>query len=457
MSTRAAAVVLLTLAATAPHAGAQNGPAPAGVIVFIADDQDGRDAGVYGNPAIRTPNIDRLAAAGVRFDRAFLTTSSCSPSRSSILTGRYPHSTAAEDLHTPLPADQTTIARLLGDAGVYTASIGKWHLGDVERANWETIVEVPGADLADRTLEVFERRPTDRPFFLWVASTDPHRTYPGTGTATPHDPADVRIPPYLPDHPRVREDLAAYYDESARFDSAVGQVLAALDAEGIADETLVFYLSDNGMPFPRAKTTLFDSGILTPFIVRWPREIVGGAVEAGLVSAIDIAPTIADAMGLEMPTAQGASLMPTLADGSATGRDAVFAEANWHDYEQFSRAVRTGRFKLVRNYYWDTPLWHPADSVNSITWEAFLELDATGRLTSAQRYLMQPARPFEELYDLASEPDELTNVVDDPAYRDELAALRIRLDNWRVETDDRMPAERRLDGFNRNGEPLPPS
>ncbi|MDP6606701.1 MAG: heparan N-sulfatase, partial [Dehalococcoidia bacterium] len=161
------------------------------------------------------------------------------------------------------------------------------------------------------------------------------------------------------------------------------------------------------------------------------------------------------AMGLEMPTAQGASLMPTLRERAPIGRDSIFAEANWHDYEQFSRAVRTGRFKLVRNYYWDTPLWHPADSVNSITWEAFLELDATGRLTPAQRYLMQPKRPFEELYDLTRDPDELTSVVDDPAYREDLARLRTRLDRWREETDDRMPAERRRDAFNRDGEPLP--
>ena len=455
MLTRTAAIIPLILAATTPQAIAQNSPPPAGVIVFVADDQGGRDAGVYGNTAIRTPNIDQLAADGIRFDRAFLTTSSCSPSRSSILTGRYPHSTGAEDLHAPLPAGQTTIARLLGDTGVYTASIGKWHLGDAERANWDTIVEVPGEDLADRTLDVFADRPADRPFFLWVASTDPHRTYPGTGTATPHDPADVAISPYLPDHPLVRDDLAAYYDEIARFDDAVGRVLGALDAEGIANDTLVLYLSDNGMPFPRAKTTLFDSGTLTPFIVRWPRAVEGGTVEDGLVSAIDIAPTIADAYGIEMPTAQGRSLLPSLNGSGSSGREAVFAEANWHDYEQFTRAVRTDRFKLIRNYYWDTPLWHPADSVNSITWEAMRELDAAGRLTPAQRYLMQPARPFEELYDLERDPDELTNVVDDPIYRDELARLRTRLDNWRVETDDRMPAERRRDGFNREGEPLP--
>ena len=445
----------LSVVATTRSVAQIDVPPPQSVIVFIADDQADRDAGVYGNTAIRTPNIDRLAAAGIRFDSAFLTTSSCSPSRSSILTGRYPHNTGAEDLHTPLPVDQITIARLLRAQGVYTAALGKWHLGGAERVNWDTIVEAPGEDLADRTLEVLEARPSDRPFFLWVASTDPHRPYPGTGTDLPHDPASVRVPPYLPDHPLVRQDLAAYYDEIARFDWVVGQVLDALDAEGIAADTLVFYLSDNGMPFPRAKTTLFDSGIRTPFIVRWPQAVRRGTVESGLVSAIDIAPTIADALGVEMPTAQGFSLMPALRGSGPPGREAVFAEANWHDYEQFTRAVRTDRFKLVRNYYWDRPLWHPADSVNSITWQAFRELDAAGRLTPAQTYLMRPERPFEELYDLARDPDELTNVGGDPAYRDELARLRTRLDNWRVETDDRMPDERRLDGFNRDGEPLP--
>ena len=443
--------LILLLTALACGAAAQ----PTNILIFIADDQGEGDLSIYGHPTLRTPNVDRLAREGMRFDNAFLTTSSCSPSRSSILTGRYPHSTGAEDLHMPLPAEQRTIARRLREESYYSMSVGKWHLGEAEQKHWDVVVDCPGNDTAIEAVKALSERPADRPFFFWVASKDPHRPFDEDAVPDPHDPADVVVPPYLPDHPLIRSDLALYYDEVTRFDSHVGKIVAELERQGVLDRTLIAYISDNGMPFPRAKTTLYDSGIRTPLIVRLPGTVPARTVQKGLFSVVDLAPTLLDLVGFGLGSAQGRSAAEMLRNPEAPGRDAIYAEANWHDFEQFSRAVRTERFLLIRNYYWEKPLWNSVDSINSITWSGYLRMQRAGRLTAAQEFIFREPRPYEELYDLQVDPISLRSVVDDPAYRAELNTLRSLLDNWRVESGDVMPAQPRRDGWTRDGVPLP--
>ncbi len=434
---------------------------PPNIVIFIADDLGEGDLGCYGHPVLRTPAIDSIAAEGLRFDAAFLTISSCSPSRASILTGRYPHNTRAEDLHDPLPADQKTIAHYLrAGAGYYTACVGKWHLGDAVRPQFDTILECQAAPTAANTVKLIRERPAGRPFFLWVASTDPHRPYQLNTIARPHKPEDVVVPPYLPDHPHIRKELALYYDEIVRFDECVGTVRQALSDAGELDNTIIIVMSDNGMPFPRAKTTLYDSGLRTPLIVRWPgngghRGQVKPGVQKNLFSVVDLAPTLLAIAGVKQDTMQGADQSAMWRDAGAKGRDTVFAEANWHDYEQFTRAARDGRYKLVRNYYNDLPLWNSVDSISSITWVGYMEMKKAGKLTPAQEFLFQAPRPFEELYDLSADPHEFKNVIDDPAHAAALARLRAGLDQWRTQTDDRLPAHRKSDGWTRDGDPLP--
>ncbi len=452
---RSGILLCALLFAAAVDIGFAAADSPVNFVIFIADDQGEGDLGCYGHPVLETPNIDRLAAEGMRFNKAFLTISSCSPTRASFLTGRYPHSTGAEDLHEPLPADQKTLAWYLGRAGYHCMSVGKWHLGDAERRNWNRIVECDGRDTAREALALLGERPRDKPFFFWVATKDPHRPFDPDAIDNPHEPAEVVVPPYLPDHPLIRKEIAQYYDEITRFDGHVGLIRGELEKQAVLDRTFIVYLSDNGMPFPRAKTTLYDSGIHTPLIVHCPKLVKPGTVQKGLVSTIDVAPTVLELAQVEQTTMQGRSLVPMLKDPSAAGRGAVFAEADWHDFEQFTRAVRTERFLLVRNYYWDKPLWNSVDSINSITWQGFMEMHRVGKLTPAQRFLFAEPRPFEELYDLRSDPHSLDNVVDDPRCREELCNLRTLLDNWRVETADHMPAARRLDGWTRDGRPLP--
>ncbi len=347
------------------------------------------------------------------------------------------------------------MARYLKQAGYYCAAVGKWHLGDSERKHWQQIMECAGAETAENAVNILAAAPVDSPCFLWIASKDPHRPYQLNTIAEPHRPADVRIPPYLPDHPQIRKEMALYYDEISRFDACVGTVRAALEKSGRLENTVIVYLSDNGMPFPRAKTTLYDAGIRTPLIVRWPGKVPPNSIQTSLFSVVDLAPTLLAIAGVEQDTMQGSDARQMWLDPRAAGRDAVYAEANWHDFEKFTRCVRTENLKLIRNYYWDVPLWNSVDSINSITWTGLMEVKRAGQLTPAQSFLFQEPRPYEEFYDLSHDPHELHNIIDDPAYTHELAALRTKLDNWRVETADRMPAKRRPDGWTRDGNPLP--
>ncbi len=449
-----AAVLLLLLAGCATPKPSVGFTSPRNVVVFIADDLGAGDLGCYGHPVVRTPNIDRIAREGIRFDRAFLTTSSCSPSRASILTGRYPHNTGAQDLHMALPAGQKSVARYLRAAGWHTMAAGKWHLGAAEKSHWDRIEECGGKDTAGAATRLLSERPKDKRFFFWVASVDPHRPY-GEDLPAPHDPSKVVLPPYLPDHPLIRKEMTQYYGEIERLDRHVGEILAELERQGELDRTFIVFLSDNGMPFPRAKTTLYDSGIRTPLLMRCPSLIERGTVSKELVSSVDLAPTILDLAGVVADSMQGKSIVDQLLEPEAAVREAVFAEANWHDFDQFTRAVRTPRFLLVRNYYWDKPLWNSVDSIHSETWKGMMELKQAGKLTPAQAFLFRETRPLEEFYDLREDPHSLRSVVDDPKYREPLASVRIMLDNWRVETEDAMPRERRLEGWTRDGTPLP--
>jgi arylsulfatase A-like enzyme len=261
----------------------------------------------------------------------------------------------------------------------------------------------------------------------------------------------------LPDAPEVRKDLASYYDEIGRLDRYVGEVLAEVDRRGIAGETMILFLSDNGRPFPRCKTTLYDSGIRTPWIVRWPGHVAPGGRCGRLVSTIDIAPTVLTLAGIAPGrTIQGKDFSPLLKDPAATVRDLIFAERNWHDYAARGRAVRSERFKYIKNDDNAMPLTPPADAVRSPTYRAMQWLREEGKLSAPQLACFVQPRPVEELYDLDADSDELHNLAGDPAHAEELRRMRDALEGWARETGDTVPATRSPDEFHREtGEPLP--
>ena len=204
----------------------------------------------------------------------------------------------------------------------------------------------------------------------------------------------------------MRADYQQYYDEITRLDRFVGEVLDELEEQKIADKTLVLFISDNGRPFPRDKTTLYDSGIKTPMIARWPGTISPGSVCPRLVSSIDIAGTFLSLAKIEKPgiTFEGVDFSPLFSDQERPIRDYVFAEKNWHDYEDHARAVRNERYKYIRNYFEDLPLTPPADVVRCPTYLELVRLHEKGKLTPAQSICFSAPRPAEELYDLKLDP-----------------------------------------------------
>ena len=475
--------LLILLTALAGFASAPLGQADTrpNIVFMIADDLAWDDLGCSGNPKVRTPYLDRLAKGGMQFTNAFLTISSCSPSRASIITGTYPHQTDAEQLHWPLPADRLTFVELLKASGYWTAAAGKWHLGNAVKDRFDEVREadvsgfqLPTGEAAkegkiiqkvigdarsgcDQWVPVLKARPKDKPFFLWLAALDPHRDYDEGILEKSHKPEDVRLPPYVADTPKSRKDYALYYDEITRLDRFVGEVMAELKKQGVADNTFVLFISDNGRPFPRDKTTLYDSGIRTPFIVNWPARIQPGGRSDSLISSVDIGPAFLELAGLSTPTVfEGRSFLPLLRNPSLTLHDFVFAERNWHDYEDRVRAVRNKRFKYIRNFYDDLPNTPPADVVRSIAYREMIRLRDEGQLAEAQRNTFIQPRAREELYDIKNDPYELRNLAADSGQSKRLKRFRRALTKWQEETNDTEPPFRMLDEFGReDGQALP--
>ncbi|MCH2207829.1 MAG: sulfatase [Lentisphaerales bacterium] len=446
------------------------------VVLIIADDMNWNDCGAYGHPTIRTAHLDKLAATGMRFDHAYLTASSCSPSRSSIITGRYPHNTGAEQLHWALPKSSLTFVEQLKDSGYYTAAAGKWHLGNNLKDRFDLVVEanvagfqLPTGDgktppkmVADKKpsgcedwVPVLKQRPKDKPFFMWFAALDPHRAYEQGALNPPHKTSDIIVPPHMPDHPDVREDLRLYYDEIGRLDLYVGRVKAELEKQGVADNTVIIFMSDNGRPFPRDKTSLYDGGIKTPFIVNWPAGIKPDQVSKSLVSSIDIGPTILELAGLKAgSTFEGKSFAGILQDPTEEIHEYVFGEDHWHDYEDHARSIGNQNFKLIRNSFNDLPTTPSADAGRSLTWQAMLKLNKAGKLNKIQQACFTAPRPKYELYDLKKDPHEIKNLANDPAYQGVFNKLKVELAKWSERTGDYVPSKRTPDEFDRvTGEP----
>ncbi len=426
------------------------------VLLIISDDQ-GLDLGVYGNTVVRTPNIDELAARGTLFTRAFATVSSCSPSRSVLLTGLYSHSNGmyglAHDIHNQhlLPWVQT-LPHVLKASGYRTGLVGKKHLLPDKSFPFdaELAPERPGnRDVAFMAAEAarFMGADSEKPFFLVVGYSDPHRApenfgntreWPGVQRQT-YAPSQVIVPPHLPDAPAVRQDLAHYYESLSRLDSGVGMLLAALRKAGHDADTLVIYLSDNGRAFPGAKTTLYDAGIHLPLIIAAPNVDKRGVRNEAMVSWIDIMPTILDWTDAPEPrdyALPGRSLLPILAQEQPSGWDRVFASHSFHEIQQYypMRALRTREYKYILNLASELSYPIAGDIESSPSWQAIVRTPSLGLgLRTLTAFLR---RPREELYDLSRDPNELNNLAADPASRLVLDRLRAEMARFRAETHD---------------------
>ncbi len=418
------------------------------VLLITADDLGWRDLSVYGDENVHTPHLDRLAGEGVRFDRAFDVASSCSSSRAAFITGQYPHTNGVIGLthvHTDfqLAYGHTTLPGLLYEAGYLTALEGKWHVATFQpvsdygyaaflnRTPLPTFV-IPDAQSSTDFLRSYHSVYGSERFYLELNFMQTHRDLFGQFEMAPGyevDPDAISIPAYwnLPDVPELRAELARYYSQVRLMDAIIGEILAVLDEEGLADNTLVAFVSDNGPPFPGNKMTLYDRGTGTPMMLRWPGVIPAGRREDALVSTIDLMPTILEACGIAVPdTLQGHSLM-----GLCTGhpdampRGALFSEMTYHKDYIPMRAVRTERFKYVRNLN-DAPIG--LDDLEGVPW-------AEALVTRDDQPWTRPRVP-EELYDLDEDPNERDNLVADSAYESVLDEMRTRLEDQMAANSD---------------------
>lgn len=426
------------------------------ILLLVADDL-GRLTGCYGEEAIATPNIDRLAAEGTRFDMAFTSTASCSASRSVIYTGLHTHETGQYGLHHDHHHFMTfdhveTAPALFNRAGYRTGIIGKVHVGPSGVYPWTVREESGSRDVAwvaERAGAFFHWAGADgRPFFLTVGFVDPHRdmTRSGFGNDAAYPkiedrvfaPSEVSVPPFLPDLPEVRLELAEYYRSVYRLDQGVGLVLDALEQAGLADDTLVCFLSDNGAPFLNSKTTLYDAGVHLPLLMRRPGGRHGIA-NPNLVSFIDILPTFLDWAGREAVPGprRGRSLLPIMEETQPLPDwQRVFGSHTFHEITNYwpTRFLRTPRYKYHRNVAWQLDFPFSGDLYGSLSWDGIRNREP---VLIGQRPLKDYVRrPPEELYDLDADPAEVRNLASEPVYQERLRECRAAMEQWQRETDD---------------------
>lgn len=432
--------------ALAPHVLADQ--QKTNVLFITADDMDYGSLGVTGCKAPNiSPCIDGLAAQGMRFEQAHVTAAICQPSRSVLMTGRYPHRNGAVGFG-PINADTPTLEESLRAGGYMNGIMAKvGHLTPQPKFCWDTIVDAKvlrsGKDpqmFYKYSKEFFEKAKSEgKPFFLMANSQDPHRPFPGSAgeggknkdfpeVSRTYKADEITVPPFLPDGiPDIRREIAQYFTAVHRCDEAVGQVLRALKESGMEENTLVIFISDNGISVPYAKTNCYLAGTRTPLIVRWPGKVKPGTINRhDLVSGIDFMPTILDALGLRAVSGvDGRSFLPILEGKSQDGRDKVFTFINETSagtpYPM--RCVRTEKLSYIYNAWADGKTVFKNEPQSGLTFKA---MQAAGLKDKAiaERVQFFLYRIWEEFYDLQADPYELNNLSADAKYKPQIKKMR---------------------------------
>jgi N-sulfoglucosamine sulfohydrolase len=458
---------LLALALLSAAAATAAAPARPNILLVLSDDHSAPHVGCYGNPDIRTPNLDRFAAQGMRFDRAYVACPQCVPSRSAIMSGRSPVAIQMTRFSAPLPAEVKVFPEILRSRGYYSGVAGRtYHLdGSALPPETKRVFDehhlrtfrdrldfvktaARGPAILDQLAEFLDGVPGGKPFVLQLCFSDPHRPLDRDAIPQPHDPSKLKLPAHYPDTPLVREDFARYYDEIARFDADFGRVLGALDDRKLADDTVVVFMGDNGASQLRGKGTLHEFGIRVPLIVRWPGVTRAGSSSDALISGEDLAPTFLQATGVPIPAEMtGQSFVPILRGEKAEGRARVFSERGAHgsglpnNSAQFDlgRAVVTRKHKLIYNALWQLP-YTPVDFAGDPFWRDLRERHEAGKLDpqSSKLYFAEH-RPMFELYDLEGDPDEFHNLAGKPEAKAVEADLKAALQEWMILQRDYVP------------------
>lgn len=443
------------------------------ILFCISDDQSYAHTGANGDPVVKTPAFDRVAREGLRYVHAFCDAPTCGPSRSAILTGQHIwRLEEAGNIHSTLPAKFATYTELLQDAGYSIGYTGKgWSPGRLEpggrtvnpagrefnkRKLQPPFRAIRNIDYAGNFEDFVEQLSDDQPFCFWMGTSEPHRGYErGAGIRTGKDPGKVIVPPFFPDNEIVRSDILDYLVEVEHFDSMVGRAIRTLEETGQLDNTIVVITSDHGMPFPRAKASLYDAGTRVPLAIRWPQGIrQSGRDVTGFVSLSDLAPTFLEAAGLKPPSAMTAnSLMDTFGRKLALERDAAFIAMERHDGCRKGgkgypcRAIRTEDYLYIHNF--EPTRWPSGSPDASVCARSipFGEIDDSPTKTFMMEHrnehgvarlaeLAFGMRPAEELYDLKSDPHQMVNLAGSTAMADVQATLRQQLFDHLTKTRD---------------------
>lgn len=429
------------------------------IVLAIADDWGWPHASAYGDKGVQTPAFDRLAREGVLLEHAYISSPSCTPSRGAIITGQqFWRLGPAGNLWSVWPSTYPEYPRMLAEAGYFVGSYRKgWGPGIHPSSSTS-----PAGRTFGSVEEFFEERPDGTPFCLWFGASDPHRPYrQGTGVESGINLEDVHLFEHYPDVEEIRSDVADYYFEVQRFDSDVGRLLKLLEDMGELDDTLIVMTGDHGMPFPRGKGNLYDSGARVPMSIRWAARVPGGRTVTDFVSTTDLAPTFLAAAGLDVPAEMtGRSLVEILASGQSgrvsNDRDHILFGRERHVVAQEApnmggypaRGIRTDKYLYIRNYEADrwpagTPHYEKAQATNA--WLADCDNGPTkwflweNRADPAvQKYydLAFGKRPAEELYDLENDPGQIRNVSANAKYAQVRKDLSVRLAQALAETRD---------------------
>jgi N-sulfoglucosamine sulfohydrolase len=416
------------------------------VILYVVDDQGMEDAGCYGNEVIRTPGLDRLAASGTRLTHAFCTTPSCSASRSVIMTGLHNHATGQYGHshsfnHFRSFENFRSLPVRLNEAGYRTLCAGKFHVAPEPVYHFQESIQTMEPALMAEQCRALIEADSDRPFFLYFCTVEPHRWFLREGSA-PIDPAEVIVPDYLPDTPESRTELAEYYMSVERADRGLLALLNILEASGHSEDTLVIYISDNGVAFPGAKTNVYEPGVRLPCVVRNPFAEKSLGVSDAMVTYADLTPTILDFARAEYDAGDfhGRSFLSDIQSPNPVGRDEVFLSHTFHEITMYypMRVVRERRYKLIWNIAHGLSFPTAADLFASPTWKGVLARgDHLYGKRTLDAYLNRAAF---ELYDLEDDPDEIENLASREEHQERLARMQQKMraaqkrtqDPWRV-------------------------
>ena len=397
---------------------------PKNILQVICHDL-GRELGCYGHPSIKSPVLDSLAEKGVLFTSYFAASTPCSPSRGCIMTGRYAHSNGLIGLVNrgwALTESEQTIVDYCNAAGYHTAHIGLQHerkRPEENRYREEWSGSIDAREVAEYTARYLEK--ISVPFYLNVGTFEVHLPFDQPYYKRPHLDA-VYVPPYLPDTEAVRHELSGFHGAVRYLDEAVGIILDGLERSGHSDDTLVIFTTDHGAAFPRAKSTLYDTGIGTALLMRFPEGYSGKREK--LVSNVDLLPTLLEYMGIPIPeSVQGRSFLSLVKRESYQSRRYVFSEKNFHDTYDPMRCIRTERFKYIRSFTVQDRIPVPIDIL-------------TSRFGETLRMDTHEERSREELYDLSEDPWEEKNIAGVPAFSDMRENLSFLLDAWMNKTND---------------------